>query len=92
MIIQDLNHIEAAQEEIVGARGNKVAFSTTNLFNTSIKNRVDLGGANSATAGAGAEAISDFSLLTYAKADTRTVSRDGVSGAISTSASAIQYH
>ena len=94
MLIQDMNHIEVAQTEVVGgnAAARRIGFSTTNTFNTNIRNNVNLGGAASATAGAAADAISNISLLTFSKADSSAFVRDGASSSISTSAAAIQYH
>jgi hypothetical protein len=93
MLIQDMNHIEVAQAEIVGgnAAAKRVAFNTSNTFYTGIQSNVQLGNTGSATAGAAADAISSMSPFTYAKADASSFQRDGVSSAVATSASAIQY-
>lgn len=96
MIIQDINHIEVTQEEVVGATGRPPVvsngFFTFNGFSTEIKNNINLGGASSATAGAVADASSNFSLLNYAKADSGARTVDGRASAFSTSAAATQYY
>jgi hypothetical protein len=94
MLIQDMNHIEVASEEIVGGTGNTYnnSFSSFNGFTTDINNFVNLGGAASATAGSGATAQSNRSLLVYTKNDAGARVTDGFATGFATAAAAIQYH
>jgi hypothetical protein len=97
MLIQDMNHIEVAQTEIVGAGGsgtNKFnnSFFTSNSFLTEIKNDIQLGGTASASFGAAADASSNYSLLTYSKADGGARVADGRSSSFATGAAAVRYH
>jgi hypothetical protein len=94
MLIQDMNHIEAAQTEIVGGFNNSFnnSFATTNSFLTEIKNDIQLGTTASASFGAVADASSSRSLLTYSKADGGARVTDGRSSSFATGAAAITYH
>jgi hypothetical protein len=96
MLIQDMNHIEVAQTEIVGAGGSgsnsfNNSFSTTNSFLTEIKNDIQLGRTASASFGSAADASSNMSVITFSKADGGARVIDGRSSSFATGAAAIQY-
>jgi hypothetical protein len=92
MLIQDMNHIEVAQAEIVGAGGRPIftGFSTVNSFQTNIGQNINLGGSTTASAGAGADAFSDYGIK-YSKSDAVVLVTDSQSSSKAVAAAAIQY-
>jgi hypothetical protein len=90
MLIQDMNHIEVAQTEIVGGNSaaKRLGFNIDNSFNATVRGNVKFN-ADIATAGAAADAVGGPAYLAYTKADTATFVAPGVSSSLSGSASAL---
>jgi hypothetical protein len=91
MLIQDMNHIEVAQAEIVGgtnAAAKRLGFDISNKFTADVRGNVYFN-ADIATAGAAADAIGGPNYLAYTKADTSSFTAPGVSSSVSGSASAL---
>jgi hypothetical protein len=91
MLIQDMNHIEVAQAEIVGgtnAAAKRLGFDINNKFNATVRGSVYFN-ADIATAGAAADAVGGPAYLAYTKADSSTFVAPGVSSSLSGSASAL---
>jgi hypothetical protein len=91
MLIQDMNHIEVAQSEVVGgnAAAKRIAFITSNAYNANITGTVKFD-ADIATAGAAADAVGGPGYIAFNKADSSTFTAPGVGSAISTSASSLR--
>jgi ABC-type lipopolysaccharide export system ATPase subunit len=90
MLIQDMNHIEVAQTEIVGGNGaaKRLGFDINNSFTANVRGNVKFN-ADIATAGAAADAVGGPGYLAFTKSDTATFVAPGVSSSLSGSASAL---
>jgi hypothetical protein len=88
MLIQDMNHIEVAQAEILGASGRSLSFGSNNTFDAKVRGNVRFNG-DVATIGGAADAIGGPGYRAFTKIDGETFVRPGVSSSTLTSASAL---
>jgi hypothetical protein len=91
MLIQDMNHIEAAQTEIIGgnAAAKRISFITSNTFNTNVRGRVDFD-SDIASYGTAADAIGGPDFIAFAKADGSSFTGPGVASAVATGVSSLK--